>query len=609
MKKFYALSVIAIGLISVVFQLLFMREIASVFLGNELVFGLCLSAWLILSYLGYLVAHRIKQTDKVVELLIIIGGVLPVCTILIIRLVTYKIFLHGVIVPPTLMYLYILLLLLPFCILNGAFVILIARVFQKKKYSKKPSFVVFLDNLGDGLAGVIFSFVLVFIFNTMQIAQILFLLALLVVFFTKTRISKITYLLLIIATIIAINLDIDKHTIAFLYPYQEIVANKFTPFGNIVLTKTNEQYNLFENGLLYASTQDYFIAESIVHLPLLQLNKTENLLLISGGLTGALNEALKYDFKHIDYVELDPEIISLGLKYFSLPSDKRISYYSTDGVLFLKQTNETYDGVILSIGTPTNAQSNRFYTDEFIKLVKKKLNKGGVFSFSIQGGENYLSSELATMHSILLKTALKHFKHFIVIPSEETYYIFSDAKLSYNFTKLIGKHHIATRFVKPEYLDAIINKERVTSFLSHLSKNVSLNKDFKPAAYYYVVLTWMKQFNLGLLPIIVLLITLLLLVIPILEPSTYIAFTSGFIGLSVEFMLTLVFQITYGYVYSQLGLVVASFMFGLVLGSYLALKLKKVKKHYIAWSELFILFLLVCLFLKKYSILKKMRRL
>ena len=65
--------------------------------------------------------------------------------------------------------------------------------------------------------------------------------------------------------------------------------------------------------------------------------------------------------------------------------------------------------------------------------------------------------------------------------------------------------------------------------------------------------------------------------------------STGFIAMAVEILLLFVFQNIYGYIYQQVGLIVAVFMFGLALGSWgmNSLLLKKSQKE-IPWMALLI---------------------
>ena len=126
-KRIYALLVLILGIISVVFQVLLMREAGSAFAGNELTFGLVLSIWLMLSGLGYLAARGFKwRFEGFIKWLFALVAVIPAGTVLVLRVLTNIIFVRGSLVPPTHMFLFLLLVMLPFCFLNGFFIIAIS---------------------------------------------------------------------------------------------------------------------------------------------------------------------------------------------------------------------------------------------------------------------------------------------------------------------------------------------------------------------------------------------------------------------------------------------------------------------------------------------------
>ncbi|RLE42452.1 hypothetical protein DRJ48_03525, partial [Candidatus Woesearchaeota archaeon] len=562
------------------------------------------------SYIGYLGARHLKLNAKFVEWLFALVSILPVGTLLAIRTLTYTFFVRGALVQPTYMFLYLFLVMLPFCFLNGFLVVVVAQLYPITNKPKRAGFVVFLDNIGDMLGGLLFSFVLVYFLNTFQISLLLLILGLCVaaissLFRHRRWLSTIFCVLILMCVILLTTVDLDKLSLKTMFKGQTIVENRFTPYGNLVVTKLGDQYNLFENGMLYTNTNDRFRAEAVVHYPMLQVKNPKSVLLISGGISGTLLEILKYNVSEIDYVELDPKVIQLGKSYFNLPNDSRVRYYNIDGRLFMKTTPKFYDVIILDLGSPLSAQLNRFYTDEFFNLVKSNLKPSGVFSFHLPGGENYLSSELADFHSIIIATGLRHFDNFIAIPGSVVYYVFSDNKLSYNYTQLLALAKINTTFVNQNYLKGIITKDRLASFMVSIKPSNVINTDLRPVGYHYMLRQWLKQFNSNLLPLALLILLLLFFYLRCFNPVSFAVFTSGFSGMALEFVLILVFQVAFGYVYSQIGLIIACFMFGLVVGSFIVIRhMQLVKQLHIVLIELcfLVLFSVIILMLSRHFI-------
>ncbi len=116
-----------------------------------------------------------------------------------------------------------------------------------------------------------------------------------------------------------------------------------------------------ENGLPFFSTHNVEQIEETVHYAMAQRPDARKVLLVSGGVAGTANEILKYGAAQVTYVELDPLIVAVGRKY--LPGnldDPRIHVVNTDGRLFIKQTNERFNVVIVDVPEPSTSQINRF---------------------------------------------------------------------------------------------------------------------------------------------------------------------------------------------------------------------------------------------------------
>jgi spermidine synthase len=114
-----------------------------------------------------------------------------------------------------------------------------------------------------------------------------------------------------------------------------------------------------------------------------------------------------------------------------------------------------------------------------------------------------------------------------------------------------------------------------------------VNRDFAPVAYYFDVALWSSRFNHGYRGLFRAMAgisfrwlasavgaLLLALVAKKRRPRTAAACCTaamGFTLIGLEMLLLLAFQAIYGYVYQQLAVIIAAFMAGMALGSWLAL--------------------------------------
>ncbi len=104
-----------------------------------------------------------------------------------------------------------------------------------------------------------------------------------------------------------------------LFPNQELVANKSTRYGNLVVTRQAGQLNVYENNDLLFYTENTMVNEEAVHFAMIQHRNPKQVLLISGGIAGMIKEIQKYNVDKITYLEINPEIFRSLKNYAEIP--------------------------------------------------------------------------------------------------------------------------------------------------------------------------------------------------------------------------------------------------------------------------------------------------
>ncbi|MFW5721083.1 MAG: hypothetical protein ACOCWW_01705, partial [Bacteroidota bacterium] len=128
--KYTKTGIILLGFITFITQIILLREFLTFFNGNELVIGIILANWMLLTgfgaYIGrFFKTHRNRQTIifSLLALLIFI----PVVTVFLLHFLWNAIYPGGVMVGITQVFYYSLFLLSPFCIVAGMLFTLIAK--------------------------------------------------------------------------------------------------------------------------------------------------------------------------------------------------------------------------------------------------------------------------------------------------------------------------------------------------------------------------------------------------------------------------------------------------------------------------------------------------
>lgn len=594
-QRILFISITALGISSIITQILVMREFLSVFYGNELIFGIILANWLLLtgtgSYLGKYADH-VKQKMEFLVICQVAIAFLPFLHILLIRVLRNVVFTPGVLVDVIQIFVFSLLLLLPYCLISGFLLPMAAVIYSPERDAAQIGKVYFIDNIGDILGGFLFSFILVFFLNPFQtlfsIMAVNLAAAYLLASFIGKRIAMYFIpALFLLAIPVFLVWNVNDSTAQSMFEGQRLIHQESTPYGNLIVTESIEQLNFYENGVPLFSTANVIANEETVHYAMVQHSGPEDVLLISGGIAGTLDEILKYDVERVDYVELDPQIIEIGKRFTPGLTDERINVINADGRAYVKQTGKKYDLVIIDLPDPLSAQVNRFYTEEFYSEVKMILREGGVVSISLTAPSNYLNPEIRNLNSALYKAMKRSFSNVIIIPGDRNYFLTSDSELSYYIADLVQERGIETKYVNEYYLSGKLTLERITYVQGSVGEDVSPNRDLNPVSYYYHLLYWTSHFGQNLTAFIVLIALLILAFISRLRPVTFSIFTTGFAGAGLSVVLLIGFQILYGYVYHMVGVIITAFMVGLALGAHLANKnLKKIGKREFVGMEL-----------------------
>ena len=74
--------------------------------------------------------------------------------------------------------------------------------------------------------------------------------------------------------------DPELRTARIMFPGQQILSQESTPYGHLVVTKSENQVTVFSNGIVVGSTENIIAAEESIHYGLSQHPNPEKVLLI-----------------------------------------------------------------------------------------------------------------------------------------------------------------------------------------------------------------------------------------------------------------------------------------------------------------------------------------
>ncbi len=557
--------VVATGIASVVGQLVFMREFLSQFQGNEIVIALFFFNWLILGGIGTRLACRPKAfSARVLMICSFLLVVLAVGQMAVIRLLRPMLFSLGASVGFYPILGFTFLTLAPYAGLVG-FVLPYSLFLLRARYPGYPGVRIYMsDNLGDVGGGALFAFVLIFVATPMQamLAANLLLTVLAARLFARPWIGVFGA-----AAVLSVLLAGTVAEKALLQPaVGRLVHYEESRYARLTVHQDQEQITLFADGRPVYSTQDWTLAEETAHYPLSQIQDPNRILLISS-VAGLMQEVSKHRPRSIDYVELDAAVSRLLFRYGLMPAPKGVHVIHGDARTWLKKAPHSYDAILVSLPDPDTFQINRFFTDGFFAVAQAHLSPRGIFSFSVEGFDNYMTAAQRAKVSSLKATVKRHFKHVHLLPGDRIFFLCRQTPLDLDIPGLLARKGIATRYVAP-YFQGNISPERRGALAADLIAQAPLNTDTRPYLMRLMFAQWFAKF--GTSPKVFAIVLALVFGVYLLRlpREAFVLFTTGLASMGSEILVIFAFQIFLGYIYFKIGIIVTVFLAGLLPGAW-----------------------------------------
>jgi len=617
-------TVLLIGASGLVAQGLLLRELLVSFYGNELTLGIGLANWVALEALGvYLIGRYMDVArDKLkpfILLQIAFSFFLPASIYLARSFHSLQgiPFGEGVGLPTVFAVSFLVLSLTGFC--HGALFSACCKLHSLKSAEAAGSIgrVYALETFGTIAGGVAFTFIFIPYLGPFQAACLVSIFNLFLCFVILRRPLRTALNYFIIAGIVlclwAIGNSglLENASLKNRWGRLEILSSRNSAYGNIAVAKQREQFTFYYNGLPVVVTPNpnrQFV-EEFGNIPLLFHPAPKKVLVIGAGAGGLLNEIEKHQVSGIDYAELDPMLIRMINDYpTSLTraelSDKRLKVINTDGRLFLKETDERYDCILVGLSSPSDLASNRIFTQEFFALAGQRLRGGGIFSLWLPGSLTYLSDDLAGINASINAALCASFRYVRLVPGEYNIFLASDSDALTKVTAAglsaeIEGRRIKTAALVPGYLEYRLNdvwQDWFTANETRVPKMV--NQDMRPSAVYRMLVYSNNKFSskvaqalrafekMRLAPLLAVLAALTFVTVvfarirrPARAPTAICIFTTGFFSMLVNLILLFTYQTHFGSLYHKLAILITIFMAGIGAGGIWASGcLGKVKK-------------------------------
>ncbi len=596
-ERAIARLVVATGVASVVAQLTIIREYLAAFQGNEFVIALILFCWLAWGGIGTWGARLLGRSARACHPaalghLSLVLAVLAPMQLAAVRLLRDVIFIPGTSVGfyPTL--LYVALGTAPYGLLVGfllPYSLFVLRCCGRSDYPGARIYI--LDNLGDAAGGALFAFVLVYWTTPFQAAALagLPLVAAALALPARGNRPPVARWALAAAVLVAMLCGglLERRTLAPLSG--RLVHYEESRYGRIIVLRESEQTTLLKDGLPVSGTQNAALAEETIHYPLAQLDRPAAVLLVAAE-GGMLRELAKHRPQQIDYVELDPAITAVQFRYNLLAPIPGLNLRHRDGRAFLRDHDTRYDAIIVSLPEPDTFQVNRFFTDEFFALVSRRLAPGGVFSFSMEGFDNYLGAHQARKLATLYHTAARHFDHVQLLPGLRIFFICRRQSVHLDIPDRLARREVETRYIRG-YFDGNLTPERIAKLASLATAPAAANTDFRPRLMRIMFDQWFARFETSPLVFYLIIGAGLTVYLWRMTRAEFVLFSTGFTTMGSEILVIFAFQVLFGYIYFQIGLIVTVFLAGLLPGALMGSRLVSRARSVLALGDVLLMFL------------------
>jgi spermidine synthase len=594
----------ALGFISILGQVVLLRELNVAFYGVELIYTLALAVWFLSTACGAMLQMRNRPAPppawtNLLFLLFSIGLPLDVALVRSVRHLFTDV--PGVYLPLESQIAAMCVSLLPIGLILGLLFRWTAGAYLTKGKSLAGAYAV--ESIGGLAGGLCATLLLKFGFQNFVIALMCALIAACASIpdFDGRKFGVLRSVALGIVAVLLLLVwkapILDHRMTSWAHPY--LLDSWDSPYSRITVTYLDGQVSVFENDALLFDTEETR-AEEFVQLAALQHPNPVRVLVLGGGIEGTIREILQHSPQRVDYVELNPALLHFVPPHLpagiqkSLRAEK-VRVVQEDPRKFLEKSL-SYDLILVGMPEPGSGQANRFYTQEFFRQCYARLDKGGMMAFSLPSSENLWTPQLTRRMVSIYRAAKSVFPEVLFIPGTRNVVIGSTASLTRDpsiLTSRLESRSIKPRMVSSGYLRYVFTNDRLAQVTKALESGTApVNTDIRPICYQYTIMIWLSKFFPSMkswdlsIPEIKGGRSILWLVafsVPALLLSrarwpvrrALLMGAAGFAGMTLETVILLHFQTKSGILYQDIGILLTGFMAGLAFG---ALAVEKVRR-------------------------------
>ena len=209
----------------------------------------------------------------------------------------------------------------------------------------------------------------------------------------------------------------DLHLLRRMYP--SLADAEDTPYARVAVVRRDAQVAVFENGALAFDTEGVG-AEAYADLAAVQHPRPERALVIGGGGEGVPDALARHGIPVVDDVEVDERAYALVRAHTVAAGEeatapRRVTVFFEEPRYFLRRAGP-YDLIVVAAGEPTTGASSRFYTAEFFAQCAERLTRGGVVAIRLAAAENVWPGPLVRRTASVIAAVRQSFRAVEIVP-------------------------------------------------------------------------------------------------------------------------------------------------------------------------------------------------
>ncbi len=288
----------------------------------------------------------------------------------------------------------------------------------------------------------------------------------------------------------------DRWSRSFKHHGEEVLKTLDSKYGVFTVTGVAGQRNFYANGGLVWSSDNPSRAEEIVHSALCSHPNPEDVLIVGGGVRGALREALKHPVRKVTCVDLDPVPVREGMEFLgeadrAALGDPRARLEFADGRRLVKNSEPgSSDVILVDAPDPTTGRVNRYYTSEFFAEAARALRPGGRFCIGLSSAPGFAPDALRRLFTSVAVSLRSAFGSVMVLKADSAGWVFiaSQAGPEPDAAELAGRfadRSISADFVGPRWFRTAAARPEGGALLAEALADSSAepNTDLKPLCY------------------------------------------------------------------------------------------------------------------------------